>query len=55
MRPLEDQWIMITGASKGFGKALAGTFAQAGGNLILTARSAELLDEVAREEPLDGV
>jgi 3-oxoacyl-[acyl-carrier protein] reductase len=43
---LKDNWILITGASKGLGKEMAILFAQAGANLILTARSAELLDEL---------
>ena len=55
MRPLEGQWIMITGASKGFGKALAMTFAEAGGNLILAARSAELLEQLRPRVEARGV
>jgi short-subunit dehydrogenase len=55
MRPLEDQWITITGASKGFGRALAMTFAQAGGNLILAARSCELLEQLRPRVEACGV
>ena len=43
---LKDKWILITGASKGLGKAMAILFAGAGANLILTARSEELLEEL---------
>jgi len=43
---LKDSWILITGASKGLGREMAIVFAQAGANLILTARSAELLEEL---------
>jgi len=43
---LKDKWILITGASKGLGREMAILFAEAGANLILTARSAELLDEL---------
>ena len=43
---LKDKWILITGASKGLGKEMAIIFAEAGANLILTARSAELLEEL---------
>ncbi|MDP6544933.1 MAG: SDR family oxidoreductase [Phycisphaerae bacterium] len=43
---LKNKWILITGASKGLGREMAILFAQAGANLILTARSAELLDEL---------
>lgn len=39
--------ILITGASSGFGKAIAEKFAQGGWNLILTARSKGKLAEVA--------
>ena len=45
-RSLKDKWILITGASKGLGREMAILFAEAGGNLILTARSAELLEEL---------
>jgi short-subunit dehydrogenase len=45
-RSLKDKWILITGASKGLGKEMAILFAQAGANLILTARGAELLEEL---------
>ena len=43
---LKDKWILITGASKGLGREMALLFAEAGANLILTARSAELLEEL---------
>jgi len=43
---LKDKWILITGASKGLGKEMAVIFAEAGANLILTARSDELLDKL---------
>lgn len=40
--------ILITGASSGFGKAIATKFAAGGWNLILTARRKEKLEEVAK-------
>ncbi|MCK9421194.1 MAG: SDR family oxidoreductase [Bacteroidales bacterium] len=41
--------VLITGATSGFGKAIAIKFAQNGNNLIITGRRKELLDEVAKE------
>jgi len=40
---------LITGASSGIGESLAHCFAQAGHNLVLVARSADKLDELATE------
>jgi NAD(P)-dependent dehydrogenase (short-subunit alcohol dehydrogenase family) len=39
--------VWITGASKGLGRAMAFAFAGAGAGLVLSARSAEALEEVA--------
>ncbi|MEM7099112.1 MAG: SDR family oxidoreductase [Pseudomonadota bacterium] len=47
MFDFKDKVILITGASYGLGEQFAYAFAQAGGNLILTARSTELLENVA--------
>jgi len=41
--------VLITGASAGIGKALAGEFASHGYDLILIARRKELLDTVSKE------
>lgn len=41
--------IMITGATSGFGRALAIKFAQNGYNIIITGRRKEKLDEVEKE------
>ncbi len=46
MTTLSNRWILITGASKGLGRAMALEFARAGGNLILTARSEQLLQQI---------
>jgi 3-hydroxy acid dehydrogenase / malonic semialdehyde reductase len=41
--------ILITGATSGFGKAIAEKFAQNGDNLVITGRRKELLVNVAKE------
>jgi len=41
--------ILITGATAGFGRAIARKFAENGSNLILTGRRQERLDELVRE------
>lgn len=41
--------VIITGANKGIGKAIAIRFAAAGHDLLLCARNAEMLDETAKE------
>lgn len=45
----KDQTIWITGASSGIGAALARAYAKRGAKLILSARRAEVLDEVKAE------
>lgn len=40
---------MITGASSGFGKAMAHRFAKEGWNLIVTGRREERLNELSNE------
>jgi NAD(P)-dependent dehydrogenase (short-subunit alcohol dehydrogenase family) len=42
-----DKTVLITGASYGLGEVFANQFAAAGAELVLTARSADLLDAVA--------
>ncbi|HZH09260.1 MAG TPA: SDR family oxidoreductase [Microvirga sp.] len=41
--------VVITGASSGIGRAAARAFAQRGAQVVVAARRAELIDEVARE------
>lgn len=43
---MNDEYVLITGASSGIGKALAEEFARHKSNLILVARRAERLEEV---------
>ena len=41
--------VLVTGASRGIGKATAVAFAAEGANVVLTSRNQEALDEVAKE------
>lgn len=50
-----DQVVVITGASSGIGRATALAFARRGARLVLAARSASSLDEVAAECADHGV
>jgi len=45
--PLSDKWVLITGASSGFGAAAAAAFGAAGANVLLGARRADRLAQVA--------
>ena len=51
---LKNKWVLITGASSGFGAAAAVQFAAAGARLLLGARRVELLAEVAARARLAG-
>ena len=46
---LNNKTALITGASKGIGKAIAQSMAKEGCNLIITARSEDKLSEVKTE------
>ncbi|MBI3866910.1 MAG: SDR family NAD(P)-dependent oxidoreductase [Verrucomicrobia bacterium] len=46
---LKDKWVLITGASSGFGAAAARTFGGAGARLLLGARRVDRLKAVAEE------
>lgn len=46
---LKDKWVLITGASSGFGAAAAKAFGAAGAKLLLGARRIEKLEQVAAE------
>ncbi len=49
MTQLQDRTAIVTGASRGIGKAIALAFAAAGANVVVTARSTDLLDGLAEE------
>ncbi len=46
---LKNKVVLLTGASRGIGQALALAFAQAGAKLVLTARDAARLSQVAEQ------
>lgn len=49
MPDLRGACVVITGASSGIGRATARAFAERGASLVLAARRAEVLEDVARE------
>jgi 3-hydroxy acid dehydrogenase/malonic semialdehyde reductase len=51
---LKDKWILITGASSGFGAAAAAAFAAEGAKLLLGARRVERLANVASHALQNG-
>jgi len=51
---LQNKWVLITGASSGFGAASARAFAQEGAKLLLGARRVDRLAEVASEALKQG-
>ena len=46
---LEGKVAIVTGASRGIGKAIAEVFAREGAHVVICGRKQETLDEVARE------
>jgi NAD(P)-dependent dehydrogenase (short-subunit alcohol dehydrogenase family) len=49
VRPIDRQTILVTGATDGLGRALAGDLAARGATVLLHGRSAERLEETRRE------
>src|ERR1017187_4097756 len=52
---LKDKWVLITGASSGFGAAAARAFGAEGAKLLLGARRVDRLEKVAAEARHAGV
>ncbi len=46
---VKDKVVIVTGASRGIGKAIAAAFAEKGAKVIISSRKQETLDEVAGE------
>src|SRR5437588_12927323 len=47
--PLKDKWVLVTGASSGFGAAAARAFGAERARLLLGARRQDRLEQVANE------
>jgi 3-hydroxy acid dehydrogenase/malonic semialdehyde reductase len=52
--PLKNKWVLITGASSGFGAAAAIAFGSEGAKLLLGARRVDRLKKVAAESKKSG-
>lgn len=52
---LDGKVVVVTGASKGIGKATASAFAAVGAKVVLAARTRETLEQVTRELSVGGV
>src|SRR5580765_582510 len=51
---LRDKWVLVTGASSGFGAATARAFGAEGAKLLLGARRMDRLEQVAEESRKAG-
>jgi 3-oxoacyl-[acyl-carrier protein] reductase len=55
MRNVTGQTAIVTGASKGIGKAIAERFVDEGANVVVNSRSQERADEAAADIASDGI
>ena len=53
-RVLDEKTVVVTGAGRGIGRAIALAASRAGARVVLAARSAEQLEDVAREVAAEG-
>ncbi|MEN2752551.1 MULTISPECIES: meso-2,3-butanediol dehydrogenase [Psychrobacter] len=53
MKRFKEKTVIVTGAGSGIGRATAIRFAQEGASVVLVGRTAETLEETAKEFPLD--
>ena len=51
---LEGQTAIVTGATKGIGRAIAELYLQEGANVVITARDQEDIDQAVAEMSKDG-
>jgi len=51
---LQDKWVLVTGASSGFGASMATAFAREGAKLLLGARRLDRLSQVATDAKQSG-
>lgn len=54
MKPFADKTMLVTGASRGIGAAIARHFAVAGANVVMLARSGQALSDLAAEIERSG-
>lgn len=53
MKRFKEKTVIVTGAGSGIGRATATRFAQEGASVVLVGRTAETLEETAKEFPQD--
>ena len=54
MFDLKDKVAIVTGSTKGIGKAIAQAYARAGAKVVISSRKADVCDAVAREITDEG-